>query len=313
MTIASAAVGVALRTFAAVTQVGGSSSSKSQPIVNSGGITTGDWLRAAIVVAVAILVATAVNRIALRIVTAGRHSRRGVGRLVGRLVGVVAFLIGLVYALNTLGVRIGPLLGALGIAGVAIAFALQHILENFIAGVLIQARNPFRIGDQMESGEWTGTVLDVNFRAVVLRTPDGTKVVLPSSTVLNEPIQNLTAFSNRRTTVTVGVAYDTDLDRAAEIIVAATASADGVLEEPQPDAFVEDLAESSVNFVVHFWHGPQIAEMWKARDAVLRHVYRALGEAGIAIPFPQRTVSFLAAAGEPVSGERVASPDERSR
>lgn len=198
------------------------------------GLTTGDWVQAGIIIVVAIVLAVVVYRVVVRVVTRGASIRSGVARLVGRLVAMVVFLAGVVYALNTLGVRLGPLLGAIGIAGVAFAFALQDILENFVAGILLQARNQFRYGDQIQSGEWQGTVEDVNFRAVVLHTVDGTRVVLPSATVLRNAIHNLTAFEHRRTTVTVGVAYGTDLRAAAEVIGGAVRGADGVEPSPEP-------------------------------------------------------------------------------
>lgn len=258
-----------------------------------GGITASDWIQAGILVVVAILLAVTVHRVILRLVTAGSSTRLGVARLLGRLAGMLVFMAGLVYALNTLGVRIGPVLGALGIVGIALAFALQDILENFIAGVILQVRNPFNLGDQVVSGEWQGTVEDVNFRAMVLHTVDGTRVVLPSSMVLKEPIQNLTAFEHRRTDVAVGVAYGTDLGRARSIITEAVGRCDGVIEQPAVEVYLEELGESSVNFSVRYWHEPRIASMWKVRDAVIGEVYHALGEADIDIPFPQRTLSFL--------------------
>ncbi len=266
-------------------------SSSDTPIVPSG-INAADWIQAGVLVAIGLVLAVIVSRLIVKVVAAGHRSRRGVAHLLGRLAGMLVFAAGVVYALNTLGVRIGPLLGALGIVGIALAFALQDILENLVAGIILQARNPFRYGDQLETGDWEGTVEDVNFRAVVLHTFEGTRVVLPSSTVLKDPIHNLTAFEKRRTSVSVGVAYGADLDEAGEIIARATTAAEHVEPDPEPEVFVEELGESSVNFSVRFWHRPEVATKWRARHAVLTGVYRALGEAGIEIPFPQRTLTF---------------------
>ncbi len=274
-----------------------------QQIVPSG-LDGGDWVQAGILIVVAVVLAVGVSRVVIRLVAAGNRSRIGVAHLLGRLAGLFVFAGGVVYALNTLGVRIGPLLGALGIVGIALAFALQDILENLVAGVILQARNPFRYGDQLESGDWTGTVEDINFRAVVLRTFEGTRVVLPSSTVLKASIHNLTAFEHRRTTVEVGVAYGTDLRRAAEVIGEAVRDAEGVEAEPEPEVLLEELGESSVNFAVRFWHEPKVATMWRARDRVLLGVYEALGDAGIEIPFPHRTLAFVPGA-EPPAEDRA--------
>lgn len=250
------------------------------------------WLRAAGLLVGGLLLAVLVHRLVVRAVGGGSPGRKGAARLLGRLAATAVACAGLVYALASLGVRIGPLLGALGIAGIAVAFALQDILENFVAGIIIQARNPFRFGDQVTSGEWQGTVEDINFRSVVLRTLDGTRVVLPSAAVLKVPIQNLTAFGARRTEVSVGVAYGTDLGQARDLMVHAVGGADGVLSDPAAEALVEELGADGVTFAVRFWHRPQVADMWAARDAALRAVHDALRAAGIEIPFPQRTISF---------------------
>jgi small conductance mechanosensitive channel len=261
-------------------------------VIVPAGLELAEWVQAGVIVAVALAVAVIVYRVVVQVLGSGSPARLGVARLLGRLVGMGIFAGGVVYALNALGVRIGPLLGALGIVGIAFAFALQDILENFVAGVILQTRTPFRLGDQIVSGEWQGTVEDVNFRAVVLRTVDGTRVVLPSSTVLKGSIQNLSAFRSRRTTITVGVAYGTDLCQVAELITDVAGRTDGVLETPEVEVLVEELAESSVNLAVRFWHAPTIGAMWHTRHAVFVAVYDALASAGIEIPFPQRTISL---------------------
>ncbi len=133
------------------------------------------------------------------------------GNLFGRIGAYIVATFGLIYALDWLEVAIGPLLGALGIAGIALAFALQDILENFVAGIILQVRRPFTTGDEIESLGYEGTVTAVDARSVTIRTPDGETVRLPSASVIKDPIINHTTHGLRRTTVDVGVAYGTDL------------------------------------------------------------------------------------------------------
>jgi small conductance mechanosensitive channel len=249
-----------------------------------------------ILTGVAVLIAALVlagltRRLLVRALDRG-DSDRHTGRLVGRLVGFVIVVGGLVYALELGGVRVGPMLGALGIGGIALAFAAQDILSNFIAGVLLQVRRPFRVGDEVRSGDHEGWVEDVNLRTVRMRTYDGLTVYLPNAEVLQAPIVNFTKTPTNRTSISVGVAYDADLEAAREVLLGACASIDEVLATPPPEAWVEEFADSSITIAVRYWHDSDVASRWRTRSAVAIAIKRGLDEAGITIPFPQRTVWF---------------------
>ncbi len=209
---------------------------------------------------------------------------------VGRFVGYLLVVAGLVYALAILDVRLGPLLGAIGIGGIAVALAAQSILANFLASIILQARRPFRRGDQICTNDCEGEVEEVNFRTVVLRSYDGERILVPCAEVLDAPIVNYTVRGRRRTCLEVGLAYTTDLERAKAVLEAATRSVDGVLAKPAPEAYVEEFGESGIEFAVRFWHAPDIATLWRVRSEVAMAVKRALETAGIEIPFPQRVV-----------------------
>lgn len=257
--------------------------------IDSGGLQARDWLVAGGVLVIAVAAALAGARL-----VAGLFRRRGseglVADLVGRLLAYVLVAVGLVYSLSVLGVRVGPLLGALGIAGVAVAFALKDILENFVAGVMLQVRRPFDKGDQIITGDTQGTVREVNARSVVIETPSGERVIVPSSSLINQPITNLTAHPLRRTCLEVGVGYDADLDEARSVILDALQAVDGVAAEPAAQALVYEFGDSSINLAVRFWHRPSIASMWSVRDEAARAIKVALDGAGIDIPFPQRVL-----------------------
>lgn len=266
------------------------------------GLTAGDWLLAGAVLFGAIVLSRVVKAVTARMVERGDTAARA-AQVVGRAFGALVAVAGLVYALQILGVGLTPVLGALGIGGLAVAFAAQSILENLFASVLLQVRRPFRRGDQIATNDIEGTVEDVNFRTVVLRTYDGEKVLIPSSQVLTAPITNFTAKGIRRTTLDVGVAYDTDLATAQRVLLAAVGSVDGVRPEPAPQAWVEQFGESSIDFALRFWHAPDIATLWRVRSGVAMAVKTALDGAGIQIPFPQRTLGFLPGARMGVDGD----------
>lgn len=248
-------------------------------------------LMAVAVLAASVMLAVVLRQLLVRFVDRG-DSDRHTGRLIGRFVSVVIVAIGLVYALETAGVAVGPLLGALGVGGIALAFAAQDILSNFIAGVLLQVRRPFRVGEQIGSGDYEGTVEDVNLRTVKLTTYDGLTVYLPNAEVLQAPIVNYTRTPLNRTSLTVGVAYDSDLEAVQELALEACSRAEGVQAGPPVEVWVEEFGDSSINLAVRYWHASDIATRWRVRNAVALSVKRAFDDAGVTIPFPQRTLWF---------------------
>lgn len=256
------------------------------------GLTAQDWITAGVTFVAFVLVARLLRILVERIVRR-TDSEGQIAVFVGRLVQNVVVLVGLVYSLSALGVQIGPLLGALGITGIAIAFALTAILENVFASVVLKTRKPIRIGDQISTHEHEGTVEEINFRTVVLRNFDGEKVIIPSAMVTNDVMVNHTDRDVRRTVLAVGVHYDTDLEQAQEVILAAVASVDDVLDRPAPQAWVTTFGESSIDFDVRYWHAPDIATVFRARSSVAMAIKRAFDDEGIEIPFPQRVVTMV--------------------
>ncbi len=256
------------------------------------GLTWADWALALAIFAAGL----AAGRVVYRLLRQGL-TRAGAGEAVAtvtaRLVGYLVVVAGLVYALVFLEVQIAPVLGALGIGGLALAIAAQGVLGDFIASIVIQTRRPIRRGDQVQVGDMDGTVVDVNFRTVVLRTYDGERVLVPCSTVLADPIVNHTANGMRRTALEVGVAYDTDLRAAQSVILEAVRAVEGVHEQPGPSAWVHTFGDSSIDLSVWFWHEPDVLTMWRVRSGVAIAVKEALDAAGITIPFPQRTHHFF--------------------
>lgn len=270
------------------------------------GLTTGDWVEAGSILVAAVLLSRLVKSVTARLVARSDGSGSA-ARLVGRVLGGLVLAVGLIYSLQVLGVRLGPLLGAIGVGGLALAFSAQAILENVFASVLLQVRRPFRAGDQIGTNDIEGTVESVNFRAVVLRTYEGERVLVPCAQVLNAPITNFTVKGTRRTTLTVGVAYGTDLGTAQRVLLEALGSTDGVRREPPPEAWVEEFSESSIDFALRYWHAPDIATLWRVRSEVAMAVKSAFDGAGIEIPFPQRTIGFL-----PQARLRYSDDEERS-
>lgn len=267
------------------------------------GLTVQDWITGAVIVGVTIVFAIVVRRVTSRVLRRVDMDP-GPARLVGRFFAFVVVVAGFVYALNALQIAIGPLLGALGVGGLALAFALQDIIENLIAGIMLQTRRPFRIGDQVIVGGYEGQVEDISLRATILRTYDGRRVFVPSADVLKNAIENNTAFDRRRTTLLVGVAYDTDLEMAQRTIVEALGGTGTVLATPRPEAFVESFGGSSIDFAVRFWHRTRIVELFQARHDAAVAIKQAFDAANIDIPFPIQTIELSSGTREVITEAR---------
>ena len=247
--------------------------------------------------AIAHLVRSVTKRIAAR---AG--VRPSLVALFMTLAGIVVWLFGILVALAVLlpGVTAGSLLTVVGFGSVAIGFAFKDIFENFLAGILIMMRKKMRIGDHIECEEVEGRVEQITLRETYLRRLDQQLTIVPNSYLFRNPVRIITDADLRRHEIIVGVAYDTDLDRAAEVITDAVRGIELVNRAKPVEVYAREFDESSINFTIRWWSGSRQLEMHKSRDQVVRTVKRALDEAEIVIPFPQVTARFP----EPLRFER---------
>ncbi|MCA0890468.1 mechanosensitive ion channel family protein [Qipengyuania flava] len=220
--------------------------------------------------------------------------RASLKTLIDTLVKLGIWLAGLFIAAIVVmpGLTAASLLAGLGIGAVAIGFAFQDIFENFLAGVLIMLREKMRIGDVIECEGITGKVEHITLRETHVRKLSGELTVVPNSILFKNPVEILTDDSQRRHEVVVGVSYDTQLDRAAEVIRQAVEDVEDVLASKGIDIFAQEFNSSSVDFLVRWWAGSTPRDGWESKDKVVRAIKAALDEAGIEIPFPYVTHTF---------------------
>lgn len=257
--------------------------------IDVSGVTGWDVLIAFGILLASIAVATITRRIIIRVIkplTVPGY----VGPLLGRIGFYIILIAGIAIALERVGVSLGPLLFSMGFLLIIVAFAARPLLENFGAGLLLEARGPFRPGDQISSQGFEGTVTEINARSVIVLTTSGETVHLPNAAVLREPLVNLTAVGRRRTTLEVGLDYETPLEEARQVVLEALSGLGGVREDPAPEAFVYEFGDSTINLMVRFWHDPEIRQSWVTRNEVALAVKGALDEAGMTIAFPQRVL-----------------------
>jgi len=185
------------------------------------------------------------------------------------------------------------MLTALGLGSVAIGFAFKDVFENFLAGILILFREPFRLGDYVECGSIEGQVEEITIRDTHIRQTDGQRVVMPNALLFKEPVTVRTDNDFRRTTIICGVAYGEDVDQAREVITNAVKRVDTVRDDVRDvQIFAKEFNSSSIDFEVTWWTGSRPVDIRVSRDQVVAAVKRALDDAGIEIPFPYRTLTF---------------------
>jgi small-conductance mechanosensitive channel len=207
-----------------------------------------------------------------------------------RVVAIVGITLAFLTALATMGVDIGALIAALGLTSLAIGLALKDTIENAITGVLLLIQRPFKVGDVIKVSDITGTVADVAIRTTNIKTFDGLHVLIPNRHVYNEVITNWSYYPTRRVTLTVGVAYETDLARAYRVLSEVVAAAPGVLTEPAPAVSFEGFDESSIRMVFRFWIEWQTTNAADLQTQLTQAIMDAARREGIKIPVPIRTV-----------------------
>lgn len=189
--------------------------------------------------------------------------------------------------------RLGDVIGLLGLGSVAIGFAFQDIFKNFLAGILLLLEEPFRLGDQVIMGDYEGTVEAVKIRSTQLRTYTGELVEIPNAIVFTNPVRVMTAFRSRRTDLDIGVDYTTPLPLAKETFLEVITNMEGILNAPAPEVDVVGFGDSSIDFQVRYWTTPQIAEVRRIKSQVAIALKAACDDAGITIPYPIRTVHMF--------------------
>ncbi|HZM68834.1 MAG TPA: mechanosensitive ion channel domain-containing protein [Candidatus Cryosericum sp.] len=228
----------------------------------------------------------------------------GVRPMVLTLVHYILVGLGVIFGIAAAGFPVDRLTLLISALGVGIGFGLQNLVNNFVSGLSLIFERPIRIGDQVQVGTLLGRVERIGLRATVLRTVQGSEVIVPNADLIAKEVTNWT-FSDRlrRVEITVGVAYGTDPERVLDLLVAAARGHADVLPEPAPIALFQRFGESSLDFALRFWAVGD-DRFFVVESEVRMAVWRALGAAGIAIPFPQRDlhVSVDPAALDVLSG-----------
>jgi len=214
--------------------------------------------------------------------------QRGVPYAISTITYYILLLLVVLAALSGAGIELNKFTVLTGALGVGLGFGLQNIVNNFVSGLILLVERPIHVGDTVDVGGLVGIVRRIGARSSTVVTFQGAEVIVPNSNLLSNQVINWTLSSQwRRVDVPVRVAYGTDPERVIKLLVAVAESYPGVLLDRPPMAFFIGFGESALNFELRFWSAWQ--DTWfQLQSDVTVAVAKALREAGIEIPFPQR-------------------------
>jgi len=217
-----------------------------------------------------------------------RKHRPNLGVVFARLIGAATILLGFLVSFSVVApsFQAGDLIKVLGIGGVAIGFAFQNILQNFLAGLLLLWAQPFRIGDEIKLDPYEGTVEEIQARATIIKTYDGRRVVIPNADLFTHSVIVNTALDNRRWEYDLAVKGGDNLGQLKSFITDTVSKVEGVLQDPKPEALVMDLGDADLGTIkvrVLWWtKAPHHHEMLSSYDKVLTALKQALHPAEVA-------------------------------
>jgi len=212
--------------------------------------------------------------------------------LLVKAVQIVIMLFAVMAALGQLGVQIAPLLAGVGVAGLGVGLALQGVFSNVVAGLSIIFTKPYRVGEHISLLGVEGDVLAIGLFSTQLVHPDRSRVVIPNRKIVGEILHNFSTI--RQVTLTVGVAYRTNLNEALAIVREILNQNPGVLRDPAPAVGISQLGDSAITISVNPW--TTVVDYLKVQGELNQAIIERFRAAHIEIPFPQREVRLLSTA-----------------
>lgn len=208
-------------------------------------------------------------------------------QLLKNILSVLLLVLGLASVMAQFGFDIVSLVAGLGIAGLAVGFAAQSTLANFIAGITILLEQSFQVGDWVNINDNEGRVVVIALRTTHVLTRDNITVIIPNSNVASSVVINLTSKNFIRFDIRMRIAFEDDIDKAREVILQVLSESDVVLNRPETSATVDEIGEYGVFFIVRFWVKPAaVARMPKIKEGLREHIKSAFDAANISTPYP---------------------------
>ncbi|HYV40557.1 MAG TPA: mechanosensitive ion channel domain-containing protein [Thermoanaerobaculia bacterium] len=226
------------------------------------------------------------------------HVDPGIRYAIGRVISYLVWVLGLIVALQPLGINATTLAVFGGAIGVGIGFGLQDIAKNFIAGLILLVERPIKVGDRIEIGKVIGDVAEIRARATLVRTNDDIYLIVPNARFITDTVTNWSYRTPRvRFHFPVGVAYGSDPHAVEKALIDAAGKSEHVLKEPAPSVIFVAFGESSLDFELACWTAVMLHRRSALRSEINFNIHEVLGERGIEFPSPQRDLHIRSAEG----------------
>ena len=207
--------------------------------------------------------------------------------LVGRGARVFVVVIALAISMSLIGVNVGWFTALIVLVLLIVVLTIRPLIQNLAAGLLIEARPSFGVGDEIVTNGHSGEVIGINARSTVIRTRDGKRVHVPNTEVLSDAIVVLTAFDRRRSSIDLGIQYEADMAEVSLLLAAAASAVEGVHADPPPSVRARGFGDATYILSLRWWHDPSLLSESQTLDGVVREIKRVLDGAGIELPSPE--------------------------
>ncbi|XGI83237.1 mechanosensitive ion channel family protein [Halorutilales archaeon Cl-col2-1] len=215
------------------------------------------------------------------------HARKPLIKILNIAIVFVAF--GVAFGTAGFGSFLSSLATIGAAATLAIGFATQDVMKNFVSGIFVFIEKPFKIGDWIEWDGYSGVVEDISLRVTRVRTFDNELLTVPNSQLTGGVVKNPVAKDRLRLKFVFGIGYDDDIDQATDIIIEEAEKDDGIMDSPSPSVRVSELADSYVGLQSRIWiNDPGRSDYVKTRSEYVQRVKERFDEEGIEMPFPKR-------------------------
>ena len=269
-----------------------------QQVWNFGGqfgefnITVGDVLEFFIIIFVSWSVSAILRVLLTDEILSRTNLRRGVPMAIGVVVRYIIIFLGFILAIASTGFDLTKISILAGGLGVGIGFGLQHLVANFIAGLILIFERPIIVGDTVESEEIEGEVKEIGIRASKIQTYDGAEVIIPNSNLINNKLSNWTlSHRERRQLIVVRTSVNANPENVIEILSRVMRQHANILTTPEPFVLFEGQLDQTLQFKLYYW---LISDIFKTRCEINLQVYRELKEIGVELPIPIHEIKNIA-------------------